>query len=271
MGGLALARRRQHEGMARPDFVSSERAPYAPIVMLIGAVAVIAVVIALLNRGGSDEPLSGSPVGSGSPEAVAAGGSASGSIALLMPISAGGQTLEVGPAAFPPGSDIALDVELPAEGTATVVVALSRMQDDGTMRAGQEISLDVQLDANGSASVTASIETLTAELGPGIYHVELRWQGEPIGAADVTLGMAQPANVVIFDAPRNVTFAAGTYTGVRVDATGAVTDSKPFELGKASGAPAAAFANLNGTPHVLITAGVWAGYWVPVVEGVSLE
>jgi len=188
-----------------------------------------------------------------------------------MPISAGGQTLEVGPAAFPPGSDIALTVELPTEGPSSDVVDLGRLRNDGTLRAAQEIPIEVQLDANGSASVSASIETLTAELGPGIYHLELRWQDEQIGAADVTLGMAQPANVAIFAEPRSVTFDAGSYAGIRVNAGGKVTDTKTYELEKASGAPAAAFANLNGKPHVLITAGVWAGYWVPVTQGVSLE
>ncbi len=76
--------------------------------------------------------------------------------------------------------------------------------------------------------------------------------------------------MAIFE-PRAVVFAAGTYTGVQVDGNGAVTDEKPYELTKASGASAVAFSMLNGTPHLLISNGVWAGHWIPVSEGMTLQ
>ena len=87
----------------------------------------------------------------------------------------------------------------------------------------------------------------------------------------MALGLAQPSVVAIFTEPRQVVFAAGEYIGVQFDAAGTVASRQVSSLGAGSGAPAAAYARFSGSPHVLIAAGVWAGYWMPLGEGVELR
>jgi hypothetical protein len=265
-------------GMARSkrDFVLSTRAPYAPMVMLIGALAVIAVVIRLLNTSSapasSAPPLSGAPVGGDAPVVTQPGANtASGSLSLLLPINEAGDTLAVGPAAFPPGASIALSVTLPTDQPTSVDIGLARMGDDGTLEAAQPVAIDVSPDSDGMARVSTTVKALTQELGAGIYRVSLTWQGDRIGGTDVALGQAEPSNVAIFDEPRTVTFEAGNYVGVQVNAKGKVTDRQPHDLGKSSSAPAAAYGMLSGTPHLFITAGLWAGHWIPLTNGVALQ
>jgi hypothetical protein len=263
--------------MARPkrDFVLSTRAPYAPVVMLIGAAVVIGVVIRLLNTSPvADHPLSGAPVGTGNGPVVVtdpATKTASGSLSLLLPVGAAGESMAVGPSAFPAGAQVGLSVHLPTDQATAVQIGLAQLEADGTLKAAGPISVDVEPDVNGTASVRTSVAALTEELGPGLYRIDLRWEGESIGVTDVALGQLQPGNIAIFDEPRLVSFAAATYTGVQVDGNGAVTAEKPYELGKASGASAVAFAVLNGTPHLLISNGVWAGYWMPVGDGMTIQ
>jgi len=266
--------------MARPtrDIVSSTRAPYAPVVMLIGAVLVIGVVIRLLNSGAEvaapTAPLSGQPIGNGEAPVVVtqpAVHAPSGSLSLLMPMGSADEPLPVGPAAFPAGASLVLSVVLPTDAATSVVIGLSRMAADGTLQAAQPVSLEVTPDENGAARVSTSVAKLTAELGPGLYRLNLRWDDQSLATTDVALGLGQPNNVAIFDAPRQVTFAAGTYTGVRMDPSGVVTDEKPYRLDSASGAPSIAFGVVNGRPHLLISQGVWGGYWVAITDGVSLD
>lgn len=265
--------------MARPkrDFVLSTRAPYAPIVMLIGALVVIGVVIRLLNTSPPADPaspLSGAPVGDGEAPVVVtdpAAQAARGSLSLLMPVRNADEPMAVGPGAFPAGSAVVLSVVLPTQQPTSVKIGLARMKVDGTMQPARPISVEVKPDENGAATVKADAATLTEELGAGLYHVTFAWDDQKLTDMDVALGQSQPANVAIFDESRHVLFAAGSYTGVQLDANGAVAGEKPYRLDDASGAPAAAFGMVNGQPHLYITKGVWGGYWVAMTEGVTLE
>ncbi len=56
---------------------------------------------------------------------------------------------------------------------------------------------------------------------------------------------------------------AGTHVGRRFDAAGSVTGSKSFRLARSSGANVNGRAIINGKPHLAVTNGVWAGYWLP--------
>lgn len=265
--------------MARPkrDFVLSTRAPYAPIVMLIGALVVIGVVIRLLNTSpppAATPPLSGVPVGNGEAPVVVTqppAQAARGSLSLLMPVQNADEPMAVGPGAFPAGSAVVLSVVLPTDQPTSISIGLARMKADGTMQPATPLSVDVQPDENGAATVNADAATLTEELGAGVYHVTFAWDDQQLADMDVALGQSQPANVAIFSESRHVLFAAGSYTGVQLDASGAVTAEKPYRLDDDSGAPAAAFGMVNGQAHLYITKGVWAGYWVAMTEGVTLE
>jgi hypothetical protein len=68
----------------------------------------------------------------------------------------------------------------------------------------------------------------------------------------------------IYNPPRRVEFAAGTYVGRKFNAAGAITGSKSFTLSRASGAPTSQRATVPNQAGAwfYITAGVWAGYWV---------
>lgn len=255
--------------------VLSTKAPYAPIVMLIGGALVLGVFIRLLNSAPAapDYPLSGAPVGDGSTRVVVtqpAAGIATGSLSLVVG-TASGEPLQVGPAAFPPGSAVVVSVVLPGNEATSITVTLARLSDDGSLQSAEPISIPVTPDSDGMARVSTSVEALTEELGSGIYRLGLFWEGERIGGTDVALGQSQPSSVAIFAEPRVVSFAAGKHVGIRVNAAGGTRDRKPYTLTKSSGAPAGAYAQFSGVPHVLITQGLWAGYWIPLSDTVTLN
>jgi hypothetical protein len=72
---------------------------------------------------------------------------------------------------------------------------------------------------------------------------------------------------------RTLQFAPGTYTGYRFSSTGAVTARRSYTLSSSSNAPtskrSAIPAHTGGWYYV--TAGVWAGYWVPEGTGITLR
>ena len=61
------------------------------------------------------------------------------------------------------------------------------------------------------------------------------------------------------------------WPGALDSAKGQPVDTKPYTLGSASSAPAAAYAQFGGVPHALITAGIWAGYWIPLSDYATLQ
>jgi hypothetical protein len=70
---------------------------------------------------------------------------------------------------------------------------------------------------------------------------------------------------------RRVTVQAGTYTAYRYDQTGKVMGSRVGRWSHPSRTLTDQGAVIVGRRHVYITAGVWAGYWLPVTTGVSLD
>ncbi len=68
----------------------------------------------------------------------------------------------------------------------------------------------------------------------------------------------------IFNPPRQLLFAAGTYIGRKFSSTGAITATKPYTLTKASSAQTNQWATVPGTGGnwYYVTNGVWAGYWI---------
>lgn len=256
-----------------PQPVFSTRTPYLPFVVLIGAVAVIAVVFRLLNSPAPapSYPLSGAPIEADGPPPPPITRAASGSLSVLMPAGVDGVPLDLGPAAFPPEASVILSATLPTTERTTVTIRLARLGSDGTLTQAQPVALSVVPDRQGAARVSTTVSALTEELGPGIYRVGMTWEGDQIGGMDVGLGLLEPSGVAIFDEPRLVEFAAGAFTGRQFDAAGRVSGEKPYTLGRPSGAPAVAYARYDGVPHLLISEGVWAGFWVPMTEGVTLN
>jgi len=61
---------------------------------------------------------------------------------------------------------------------------------------------------------------------------------------------------------RQISFEAGTYTGVTFDTLGRVTGRKSATLAGPSGASASARAIINGRAFFKVANGIWAGYWI---------
>ena len=68
-----------------------------------------------------------------------------------------------------------------------------------------------------------------------------------------------------------VSFAAGTYTGVKFDALGAVIASKKATLARSSSASASRRVTVYGAPYLLISNGIWAGYYIRQATGITLH
>jgi spore germination protein YaaH len=67
-----------------------------------------------------------------------------------------------------------------------------------------------------------------------------------------------------------VVLQGGTYTGTAFDAAGKPVRSVTATLARASGAPVAEWAIVNGRPSFRVTAGIWADLWLPVDHRVTL-
>jgi hypothetical protein len=264
----------------------SGRTPHLPFTVLLGAVLIVGVAIRFLNAEPAtttSAPLSGArvdgPVVGEAPvvplqlpaEPHAWLHAAGERPAQLLAGSADGDPLPLGPPAFPAETTVALTVSLPTAEETAIVVSTSRLAADGTLAGGAELELAVAPGADGRATIETGVDALLGERAPGIFRVQVAWDGSVIATQDVTLSMEQPSSVAIFDEPRQVVFLAGEYTGVQFGADGTVSDQKPSRLDANSGAPGAAYARFSGTPHVLIAKGLWAGYWMPLGEGVELR
>ncbi|NJP32587.1 D-glucuronyl C5-epimerase family protein [Micromonospora thermarum] len=68
---------------------------------------------------------------------------------------------------------------------------------------------------------------------------------------------------------RTLRFASGTYTGYRYSAGWTVTERRTFTFSRSSAAPFSATAWVNGRLSYQITAGAYAGLWLPAVEGLT--
>ena len=67
-----------------------------------------------------------------------------------------------------------------------------------------------------------------------------------------------------------ISFAAGTYVGYRFDATGHRTGTYTATLGSPSGAPIGGASVVNGRTYWYVSAGIWAGTWLPVEARLQL-
>lgn len=262
----------------------SGRTPHLPFAVLLGALLILGVTVRFLNAepAATGEPLSGArvdgPVVGDAPavpllpdEPHAWLHAVGERPAEVLAGSADGDPVPLGPPAFPAETTVALTVSLPTSEETAVLVSTSRLKVDGSLARAAELELGVTPGADGRATIETGVDALLGERAPGIFRVQVAWDGTVIATQDVTLGMEQPSAVAIFDEPRQVVFLAGEYTGVTFGRDGGVSDEKPSRLDANSGAPGVAYARFSGTPHVLIAKGLWAGYWIPLGEGVELR
>ncbi|HEX6127526.1 MAG TPA: hypothetical protein VF071_00740 [Candidatus Limnocylindria bacterium] len=263
----------------------SGRTPHLPFAVLLGALLIVGVTLRVLNAepAATNEPLSGARV-----EGPVVGEAPAVPLQLpdepgawlhavterpgeVLAGSADGDPVPLGPPAFPAETTVALTVALPTAEETAVVVSTARLKANGNLAGAADIELAVAPGADGRATIQTGVDALLGERAPGIFRVQVAWDGTVIATQDVALGMDQPSAVAIFDEPRQVVFLAGEYTGVRFNAGGAIIEEHSFRLGADSGAPGAAYARFQGTPHVLIAKGLWAGFWMPLGEGIELR
>ena len=115
-----------------------------------------------------------------------------------------------------------------------------------------------------------------------VLRIQRRWwtaASAPILAAALLLGVAPtsaPAAASSATALTNVktvtahlSFAQGTYTAYRFSSTGSVTASRRASLSRASSAPATQIATRAGKTYYFVSAGIWAGYWMPAGSGIN--
>lgn len=93
------------------------------------------------------------------------------------------------------------------------------------------------------------------------------WVPEAVGYA-VLLG---PTAVNSYSPARKLTFAAGTYTGSALSSTGAVVRRTTGVLTHASSAPVTATGVVSGVLSAYVSAGLFAGEWVPLRTGLTLR
>jgi hypothetical protein len=133
-----------------------------------------------------------------------------------------------------------------------------------------------------SAAVTYDPATFTAVLRPAkplapstVYGMALSTRikdvdGNPLAWTSWTFTTARSET---YSPTKTLSFLAGTYTGYKFNSTGSVVARRIYTLRHGSSAPTSKRSAISG--HVggwyYVTAGVWAGYWVPEGTGITLH
>jgi hypothetical protein len=107
--------------------------------------------------------------------------------------------------------------------------------------------------------------------GPNALHVSTGpyanwWFPEAHGTTWLLGGT--DAHAYVPDA--HVRIAPGTYTAYRLDTTGDVAGNKTVTFHTSSGAPTAVSGIVQGRQAYYFEAGTYAGYWLPMVHGISI-
>jgi spore germination protein YaaH len=74
-----------------------------------------------------------------------------------------------------------------------------------------------------------------------------------------------------FDVTPRVDLVAGRYTGYRYDKVGRVISTVSASVSRTTALHAAAWSVINGQPHFLVSAGTWAGTWLPETSATRLH
>jgi hypothetical protein len=118
------------------------------------------------------------------------------------------------------------------------------------------------LSRTSGAPTSQRSEAIPAHPGPWFLITAGIWDGYWVRESP-NVYLPGISSETPFTPARTVTFAPGTYVGYRFDSVGRVTASKAATLPRSSGASASKRAIINGRSHLLVTNGIWAGYWVP--------
>jgi hypothetical protein len=128
----------------------------------------------------------------------------------------------------------------------------------------------------GSVLWTTQRSTIPANKGRWWYITVGPLRGYWIPeAAGMTLGAPPPplpVPIAIYDPPRTLRFAAGTYVGRQYSAYGILAGTYTYTLNAPSSAPTSRYSTLPGQTGnwYYIVAGVWDTYWIKESSGTTL-
>jgi hypothetical protein len=262
--------------LAPADPHVSDRTPHLFVVTVIGAVVVLGTIVRLQATPAAAHPLSGAPVDGPVAATVSLPDEPSAAIALseaspgMLAAVSDDDPARLGPPGVTSGG-LTFRLALPTDAPTAVTVTSEFLRLSGALTDAASITYPVIPDADGSAAVSADLGELLFRERPGIYRIAVTWEGVPLAETQLALGTSQPSGVAIFDKPRRLVIAAGTYTAVRFDADGGVGQELERQLGTRARAGALAFARFGGTGHVLVGSGPFAKYWLPLGEGIRLR
>ena len=138
---------------------------------------------------------------------------------------------------------------------------------------GYRFGADGQIVARKSATLASSsgAHTDARTVINGAWHLRVTdgiWAGYWLRESSVVYIKGRFGLADLGDARARM--SKGTRTAYRYDADGNVVGSRSLTLSSGSGAPARAWAIVNGRPSLYIEAGGWAGHWLPETAGVWL-
>lgn len=138
---------------------------------------------------------------------------------------------------------------------------------------------------DGSGAITASLKVTLPSSSMAPFDSRKRIQGRGV-YTHITAGRfagwwvaevadhahpTAPSGSNVYSVERGLGIAAGTYTGRAYDSTGKQIGTKTGTLPRASYAPIGVRAIINARPCVLVSAGVWKGYWLTLVPAMTLK
>ncbi len=247
---------------------SESRAGYAVAVMFI--LAVIGAWWAFGNFETASQAAAESAAAASSPTAVPTPAELPQELAVGTAVAVSDQ-VEEAQFHFERGDTVAFSAWLgqPAD-VEEVQVALLRLDPSGFAPTGDAQPFPVDPNAlaiNGTMPASAVLDGA----GPGTYLLDVKFPtGDQIGYAAFQVEVSEPESVDYFvGGAQQVLIAAGSHTGVQLDADGNVTQQKEAPLGHGSSAPSTFRAVFGGQPYLFISEGLWAGFFLPESETVS--
>lgn len=131
--------------------------------------------------------------------------------------------------------------------------------------------------ASGSMTWTTQKGTIPSQGGSWYFITSGVWRGYWIPAmAGMTLGAPAPplpAPIAIYDPPRSLSLAPGTYVGHRFSNYGVPAGSYSYTLTRTSSAPTSRYSKLPGQTGnwYYIVDGVWDTFWIKESSGTTLS
>ncbi|TMB57655.1 MAG: hypothetical protein E6J47_01920 [Chloroflexi bacterium] len=132
-----------------------------------------------------------------------------------------------------------------------------------TVAADGRLTSAVTATFSSPSSASTSQRALLPNLpGRWLYVENGLWAGRWVRESAISYLDGQTELVPYASNPA-ISVQAGTFTGYRFDASGAILGGRTATLAKSSTANVSSRAIINGRPYFAVSNGIWAGYWLP--------